>query len=108
MFRSLKTIALLAVMGLAACTSLPADPAKMSAEQLTAYAKDRNATVSCGVVNSPYGRGVMTYVVLDKAVVINGTVGVDSECKVTISNTATPPAAVVPAVIGPPAMAPTK
>lgn len=82
----------LAVASLAACASLPADPAKMSAEQLTAYAKDRNATASCAVINSPYGRGVATYVVLDKGTIINGTLTMDSECKVSISNMAAAPA----------------
>ncbi len=71
---------------LAGCVSLPADPTKMSAEQLKEWAKDKNANIACGVVNSPYGRGVATYVVLDKAVIFNGTVSVDGECKVTISN----------------------
>lgn len=71
---------------LCACSVLPANPEHMSPEQLTAWAKDKNANVACGVVNSPYGRGVATYVVLDKAVLFNGTVSVDSECKVIITN----------------------
>lgn len=71
---------------LTACNTLPANPEKMSPEQLNAWAKDKNANVACGVVNSPYGRGVATYVVLDKAVLFNGTVTVDSECKVSITN----------------------
>lgn len=71
---------------LTACANLPADPAQMSPEQLKEWAKDKNANIACGVVNSPYGRGVGTYVVLDKAVIFNGTIAVDSECKVTISN----------------------
>lgn len=82
----MKTLWLIAVLALAGCANLPADPAQMSPEQLKEWAKDKNANIACGVVNSPYGRGVGTYVVLDKAVIFNGTITVDSECKVTITN----------------------
>ena len=71
---------------LTGCMTLPADPAKMSPEQLKEWAKDKNANIACGTYLSPYGKGVGTYVVLDKGVVFNGTVSVDSECKVTIQN----------------------
>ena len=87
--KRLVAIAILFVV--AGCAaSLPADPTRMSAEQLREWVKDKNANVSCGVINSPYGRGVMTSVVLDKAVVVNGTITVDAECKVTIQNEARP------------------
>ncbi len=75
----------------AACATLPANPTDMTAEQLNAWAKDKNANISCGVINSPYGRGVAVYVVLDKGIVINGTVVVDDQCRVTISNAPAPP-----------------
>ena len=77
-------ITLLMLMMAGCANTLPADPTKMSPEQLREMAKDKNANISCGVVNSPYGRGVMTYVVLDKSVVIDGSVTVDNECKVSI------------------------
>jgi len=82
----MKRLSLLLPLILAAgCANVvPADPAKMTPDQLREWSKDRNANVSCGVVNSPYGRGVMTYVTLDRSVVINGSVTVDNECKVTI------------------------
>lgn len=79
--------ALLLAFVLSGCATLAGDPAKMTAEQLKEWVKDKNANLSCGVFNSPYGRGVMTYVVLDKAVVVNGSVTVDNECKVTVTNT---------------------
>lgn len=82
----MRMLLLVAVLALAGCNSLPADPAAMSPEQLKEWAKDKNANISCGIVNSPWGRGVGTYVVLDKGTVFNGTVTVDNECKVTISN----------------------
>lgn len=83
----MKTLICIIVLALAGCgATIPANPEKMSAEQLTAFAKDKNANVACGVINGPWGKGVATYVVLDKAVVFNGSVTVDSECKVTITN----------------------
>jgi starvation-inducible outer membrane lipoprotein len=82
----MKSLIALAALSLTACVSLPADPTKMTPEQLREFAKDKNANVTCGVANSPYGRGVMVSVTLDKAVVIDGTVQVDNECKVTITN----------------------
>lgn len=72
---------------LAGCASLPANPTEMSPEQLKEWVKDKNANISCGVINSPYGRGVAVYVVLDKGILIDGTVVVDDQCKVTITNT---------------------
>jgi ABC-type Fe3+-hydroxamate transport system substrate-binding protein len=69
-------------------TTVPADPTKMSAEQLREWVKDRNANISCAIINSVYGRSTLVYANLDRSVVVNGTVSVDSECKVTITNAA--------------------
>ena len=83
----LKPLALVALLALVAgCATLPANPSEMTAEQLKEWVRDKNANIGCGVINSPYGRGVMVYVVLDKGIIINGMVTVDSECKVTIQN----------------------
>jgi hypothetical protein len=71
----------------------------MTADQLHEWVKDKNANISCGVFNSPYGKGVMTYVVLDKGIVVDGSVSVDNECKVVITNAPKPviqPVAVKP------------
>jgi hypothetical protein len=78
--------ALLVVLFMTGCATLPADPASMSADQIKALALDKNASVACTVINSPYGRGVATFVNLDRAVIAHGTVSVDAECKVTITN----------------------
>jgi len=80
---SLTISMLILLMG---CMTLPADPAKMSPEQLREWAKDKNANIACGVFLSPYGKGVGTYIVLDKGIVFNGAITVDPECKVTITN----------------------
>jgi hypothetical protein len=46
---------------------------------------EKNATASCAVVNSPWGRGIVISVVLDKAVIISGSVVVGNDCSVTIT-----------------------
>jgi hypothetical protein len=78
--------ALLLILLLAGCAQLPADPAKMSAEQLNAWAKDKNANIACSTYKGVYGTGVVNYVVLDRGIVVNGTIVLDQECKVTITN----------------------
>ena len=100
-FQSLNLLAL----ALAGCVSVPGNPEKMSPDQLREWARDKNANIACGVINSPYGRGIATYVVLDKGVVFNGSVSVDPECKITVTNETHPkPAAIqpVPVTIVPP------
>lgn len=83
----MKTILVLSVLLVSGCMQMPANPEKMTPDQLREWAKDKNANIACGVINSPYGRGVGTYVVLDKGIVVNGSVTVDPECKITITNT---------------------
>jgi hypothetical protein len=76
-------------LALSACaTAVPGDPSKMSAEQLNAWAKDKNANLACSTFKGVYGTGIVNYVVLDKGIIADGTITMDGECKVTISNTA--------------------
>lgn len=63
----------------------------MSAEQITATARMKDANVNCIIINSPWGRGVTTFVNLDKGVVPSGGITVDNECKITILNNPVPP-----------------
>jgi len=82
----MRTLTFFLSLALTSCMTIPGNPEKMSAEQLREWARDRNANIACGVVSSPYWRGVSTYVVLDRGVVFNGTVSVDPECKITVTN----------------------
>ena len=82
----LLALCILALLVGCAGSAIPADPSKMSAEQLGAWAKDRNANIACSTYKGVYGTGVVNYVVLDKGIVLNGTLVLDQECKVTISN----------------------
>lgn len=75
---------------LSGCAAFPVDYQKMTAEQIRAAVSDKNANVGCSTVNSPYGRGVVTMVTLDRGTMPNGKVTVDDQCKVTIENQAAP------------------
>jgi hypothetical protein len=58
----------------------------MSAEQIAALAKMKDANVACVIVNSPWGRGVTVFANVDKDVIQKGQVVIDTDCKVTITN----------------------
>jgi len=75
---------LLIVALLAGCSTVAMDPTKMSAEQLEAWAKDKNASAVCVSGKTATGNVTSTYVVLDKGTVATGSVTVDADCKVTI------------------------
>ena len=77
-------------LGLAGCVTLPANPEKMTADQLREWSKDKNATVTCAVLNSPYGKGSLVALTLDKGIVVNGVLTVDDACKVTIQSATKP------------------
>lgn len=66
--------------------SLPANPEKMSAEQLKEWVKDKNANAGCLVANTPYGKGNSVFLALDRGIVVNGTLIIEDNCKVTIIN----------------------
>lgn len=69
---------------LAGCTSLPADPTKMTPEQLTAAAKDRSISAICVLASTPWGPQRSVNVTLDKASIASGTVTMTPDCQVTI------------------------
>lgn len=90
--RRLVVVAAVAALALGGCAgvNMPFNMDKMTPEQIAAFAKIKEANMGCLVVNSPYGRGVGTFVNLDKNVLPPGaSVSIDEQCKVTI-NSATP------------------
>lgn len=62
----------------------------MSAEQIAALAKMKDANINCIIGNSPWGKVVTVYVNLDKGVIPSGGVTVDAECKVTLTSVPAP------------------
>lgn len=83
---------LLGVIVLTGCAgvNMPFEMEKMTPEQLAALAKIKEANSFCVVVNSPYGRGVAVFMNLDRAVIPNGSITVDEQCKTTVT-VSTPP-----------------
>lgn len=58
----------------------------MTAEQIRELVKDKAMAGNCIVANTPYGRGVTTYLAVDKSVVSNGgSISVDEQCKWTFT-----------------------
>ena len=84
MMGRLLLLFLLFVAGCASGPSVPADPLKMTPEQLKEYVKDRNANISCVAVQNLTGSAVVTWVVLDKGPVLSGGVSVGANCEVSI------------------------
>lgn len=87
----MKLLALLPCALLAACAgALPADPAKMSPEQLKASARDKNAAVACSSGKTAAGNVTLVYVNMDQAVRLGSMATVEADCKTTITTTSTP------------------
>jgi starvation-inducible outer membrane lipoprotein len=90
----MKTIAIIcAALALTACAGIPADPSKMTPEQLRESAKDRSAMASCTTANSPWGVGRTIYVQIDRQTLPTGSVTVAADCAVTFNSETAPRAA---------------
>ena len=85
----LATAAVAAVL-LAGCMAMPADPSKMSPEQLKALSADKNVSAVCAVLTTPWGPQRSALLSVDKSVLMNGAVAIDQDCK--LQYIATPPA----------------
>ncbi len=87
--KRLSVLVLALAVTLTGCLSIPANPERMSPEQIHEWVKDKSLAATCATMNTPYGRGIVVHVGIDKSVVPNGAVQVDDQCKITINN-ATP------------------
>ena len=76
---------LLTLLAMTGCATIPGNPTTMTPEQLREIVKDKNANVGCATVQTPY-KGNVVYLVLDKGIVVNGTMTVKSDCEITITN----------------------
>lgn len=72
------------------CMAMPADPSRLSPEQLKVLASDKNVTAVCAVLTTPWGPQRSALLSVDKSTLQNGAVAVDQDCKVQYI--ATPPA----------------
>ena len=69
-------------LALSGCASMlgNAPVQEMTAKQLHEFAKIKDATITCLIVNSPYGKGMALFLSLDKAVIPAGSVSVVDNC----------------------------
>jgi hypothetical protein len=83
---SARTISAALAVSLAGCaTPLPGDPARLSADQLAALARDRSATVGCSTAQATLTGSVTTiYINIDAASALGGVVEVGADCGVRI------------------------
>ena len=98
---------LLAVCVLFALSACATSNSQMSAEQLKAIAADKNFSAVCSNITGVWGTGKFVYANVDRTVVVNGTISVDANCLVTMSNEST--AAIIKGgtvVVTPPAPVP--
>jgi hypothetical protein len=81
--KALIVIPLLAMWG---CTTIPANPADMTPEQLREWVKDKSASVSCVVARNATGTVVMAMANLDKTSIKGGSLVIkpSSDCEMTI------------------------
>lgn len=88
----MKTMLCVLSLMLGGCAGGPFGPdlAKMTAEQIKEAAKVRDAIVTCVEIGTPWGKQRAVTMSVDKGVVANGTVTVDSECKAVFGNQSKP------------------
>lgn len=88
--RTILFVILMLLIFLAGCGSMGYQG--MSAEQIAATAKMKDANINCTVVNSPWGRGINVFVNVDRGVVQNGAVVVGQDCgNIQFTNSLPPP-----------------
>ena len=82
----MKALAMIPMLAMWGCTTMPADPSKMTPEQLREWVKDKSASVSCVVARNATGTVVMSMANLDKTTFKGGTLTVkpSSDCEMTI------------------------
>lgn len=93
--KKLFLVGLTCALVLGGCASggtMLADPSKMSAEQIAAMAKLKEANVWCVVINSPYGKGSSVAINTDKGVA--GNIRVGDSCAIEMTGPAPKPAPV--------------
>ena len=71
---------------LAGCNSMPADPAKMGADQIREWVKDKSAAVTCISTKNAVGNVTAIVANLDKGAVHTGTVTVNADCVTMIQS----------------------
>ena len=71
---------------LTACNSMPADPAKMTPEQLREWVRDKSASVTCISAKNAVGNVTTVVANLDAGTVKTGVVTISTDCVTTINS----------------------
>ena len=82
----MKFLLLLCTLLLAGCAGLMTPNSSLSAEQIAASAKAKDANVVCITGSGPWGKVTSTFVNVDKGTVQMGGVRVDESCQVIYQN----------------------
>ena len=79
-------MALLFALTLTGCAMMTNPYKDMSADQIAAAVKDKNLTAWCFIVNTPYGKAIVSILNLDKQVLPPGSaVTMDDACKISVT-----------------------
>jgi len=87
---------LLAIAGAMVLAGCAQNPASMSADQLNALAKDKNASLTCSKVIAAGVTATLVLVNVDEIARVNGSASVTADCLATITTVGTPPTTSVP------------
>jgi hypothetical protein len=87
-----RTLAILAIAMLGGCASMNQPFSGMTAAEITAAVKEKDASATCINSPTPWGQGKVLWVNVDANVVRNGGFTVGADCSVTFNNTANTPA----------------
>jgi hypothetical protein len=74
---------------IAGCSSIPSQ-SNLSAEQITAFAKDKSISAICSRLPTPWGVSFVNVLSVDQSVLHNGKVSVDGACAITLEEAAKP------------------
>lgn len=80
-----RLVSINALLVLSACANIAGDPSKMSAEQLTAAARDKKAVISCWNGKTMAGNVTMVYVDGSQANKLSSNITVKTDCETTLS-----------------------
>ena len=84
-----RIAAALAMLALSACAANQPFQG-MNADQINAAIADKDAAATCTVVNSPWGKGITTWINVNANIVRNGGLKIAADCSVDFTNAAPP------------------
>ena len=102
----MKTIIVAAALALAGCANFGGNPAAMSADQLNALSKDKNASLTCSKVIAAGVTATLVLVNVDEITRVNSSATVSADCVATVTNLSAIPAPAAPTPASVPVVVP--